>query len=241
LKKLLQKLKAFTLVEILVVVAIISIFSVSAVVGFGYLGDILRAREITGYIADVIKQEELKVLRGDFVESNVHFYPHFLIVTEKPEDAQLALALVYDGDCASEEGKISFGSDANLIKKNGDGEVLDIISVSNGDYQCVEFVPSDETEWSFQLSDAGKVSNIIRFIHFNLDRENWSANPLSLFEDSNKYPNSLDSLRSRVEIKAPYSQKKTYNSLNVPLNGSNTLSIMVHDQQENSVDELILR
>ena len=55
-------------------------------------------------------------------------------------------------------------------------------------------------EWSYQLSKDADKSNILRFIHFNLNREDL-ANPVYISSGEGEF----------ITIKAPYA-KKTYSS-----------------------------
>lgn len=191
----------FSLVELLVVISIVAILSVSSVLGFGYLGQILRVRESAGFLSDVVKQEELKVLRGDFDKAVVHFLTHYLAIEEWPTGSPLRLDL--GGACGESGYGISYLAipAGSLVKKNGDGEVLQITSATVAGTPCIEFKDSEDLEWNYQLTSGDQVSPVLRFVHFNLDR----SNP----QNANHIVNL-----SRMEIIAPYGKKRFYDSAN---------------------------
>lgn len=238
-----EKLKCsgFSLVELLVVVAVVAVLSVSSVVGFGYLGDILKAREVTGFISDNIRQEELKVLRGDFEKVVIHFLPDYLVIEEWPEDIDLGLAFdpCVDG---YQLDYIDFDGSANLTKRDEDGAVLAIENVTEVDIgECIQFDESEDIEWNYQLTKGNDYSPIIRFIHFNLHRESREQNPISITNDkidSSDYETVLDSGgSSQIEIIAPYSKKYIYYNDAVTA----IVRITAKDENENSEATLTLQ
>jgi len=229
--------KGFSLVEMLIVVAIIAILAVSATAGLGLLGDILKVRQVTGIMGDIIKQEDLKVLRGDFEKATIYFLPYYIVIEETPKELNLTLGIKKDPSCP-EGYKIDYGNDANLIQKDGEGETLDAKVVKTGDSDCVEFKTSEETEWNFQMIEGAKFSQNIRFVHFNVQRDNLT-NPIYV---------SLG-VDSKIEITAPYGKKKVYKIddedqyklLDDPSAPNYHVSITVTNQNENSSDTLILQ
>lgn len=214
------------MVELLVVVSIIAILSVSAVVGFGYLGDILKAREVTGFLGDVVKQEELKVLRGDFESTTVHFLDNYLVIESYAEDASLELTLGDSVDCADGHN-INIPIGGNLTQKDDEGTVMQIKTVLPGTAECIQFADSKQLEWNYELSSGDQQSNLLRFVHFNLKRENLN-NPIAVITE----------VGARVEIVAPYGKKNVYNK-----SGSLTdsVEITVEDAGGNSQDTFILQ
>jgi len=193
----------FTLVELLVVVAIVAVLSVSSVIGFGYLGNTLKAREAAGFVSDLVKQEELKVLRGDFAKAVIHFLPDYLVIEEWPPDATdyLNLGSTTCNNVPPDkhiEYKIEFSKAGNLTKKNGDGDVLEVkpVDAINSPI-CVPFKTASDTEWSYQLTSGDQSSAILRFVHFNLQRDN-TQNSLKL----------LSGYGSKAVINAPYGRKR---------------------------------
>ena len=190
----------FSLVELLVVVSIVAILSVSSVIGFGYLGNTLKAREAAGFISDIVKQEELKVLRGDFDKAVVHILTNYLVIEEWPTGAvdTLSLDSLCSGD--SPDYRIVYSESGNLTQKNGDGEVILIkpVTVATSP-ECVNFKSQKDLEWNYQLTSGGQASAILRFVHFNLQRDS-EAGGLWVTENPN----------SRIEIFAPYARKRFF-------------------------------
>lgn len=215
-----SKFAGFTLVELLVVISIVAILSISSIVGFGYLGDILKAREATGVISDLIKQEELKVLRGDLEKAIIHFLPDYVVIEEEPEGANLDLVLGNDTGC-TDGHNINYANNGNLTQKDGEGVVMQIKSVTSGS-ECIKFKNSEEEiEWNYQLVDGNQFSNIVRFVHFNLKRED-PSNLISIIEGDG----------SRVEIAAPYGKKQIYDDTGLV----DSVKLTVEDENKNSQD-----
>lgn len=205
--------------------------SVSSVVGFTQLGEILRIREVKGLMQDVIKQEELKVLRGDFEKVVIHYYEDYLVVEEYLENADLDLDIascVLPFDVNNYQLVFDSDQDSNLTKLDHEGEILEIKSVSAGSTECINFNdpnqnPSD-IEWAFQLTSGSDESNVIRFIHFNLKR------------DLQKFM-SIDpaDAGAKVEISAPYGKKRVFDSSGTLFDDSDSpLVIQVIDESGNS-------
>ena len=196
MKNKISKIKGFSLAELIVVVAIISIMSVSGVVGFRYMGDALRVKEVKGLITDTIKKAELEIIREDYTKNTIHFLEDYLIIVSETEDKELDLNLNMDMDCVEQD------DDGNLIKTDGDDNRLAIDTVLATDtYVCEDFNISDEIEWRYQLTrSAGsnkEVSEIIRFIHFNINRETPSGIAIDPTSD----------VEETMIIEAPYAKK----------------------------------
>jgi prepilin-type N-terminal cleavage/methylation domain-containing protein len=222
-----SKLSGFSLVELLVVVAIVAVMAVSTIVGFGYLEDILRAREITGLMSDVIKQEELKVLRGDFKNVTIHFLQDYMVIEETPREASFELTLDKTlCGTENEDYKIQFTQSGNLTKKDGDGAIIKIESATPPS-KCIEFKDSEDIEWNYQLTDGNKFSNVIRFVHFNIQRESL-GNPIFISEGAG----------SQIQIKAPYAKKDIYDDTG---NLVGWTEITAKDENDSSQDTLIIR
>jgi len=218
--------KGFTLVELIVVTAIIAIMSAATVVGFGYIGDTLKTREVTGILSDLIKQEELKILRGDFVKVTIKFLSDYVVVGEEPEGTGLDLSLKEDPSCA-ERYKIVFGNEANLTKMDSKGEIIDIKAVKKDQWECVTFKDAPDTEWNYRIADTENFSQNIRFIHFNIQREDLN-NPISITAGAD----------SKIELTAPYGKKIIYDNFG---NTQSKITLTVSDKNNNSSDTLVLQ
>lgn len=223
----------FTLVELLVVVSIVAILSVSSVIGFGSLGETLRARESAGFISDTVKQEELKVLRGDFEKAVIHFLKDYMVIEEWPTGATEDLKFL-EVTCATGDYQIEFATTAsgNLTQKDGDGVVLEVKPVVAPNVPvCPSFKTSHDVEWNYQLANADRSSAIVRFVHFNLQRDGIQEG-LSLKSGD----------RSKVEIFAPYGRKRFFKWVTEPapphLDPSSSLVITVGNA-DTSVNEAV--
>jgi len=196
----LNQSSGFSLVELLVVVSIVSILSVSSVIGFGYLGDTLKAKEAAGFISDIMKQEELKVLRGDFSKAVVHILADYLVIEEWQADAIDVLALG-SNDCDSNNYKILYKASGNLTQKDQDGNVIQVKPVTSSSNECIIFKSptNKDLEWNYQLVSGEQSSAVLRFVHFNLQRDDMGGG-LTI----------RSSAGSRVEIFAPYGRKRYF-------------------------------
>ena len=183
--------KGFSLVELIVVVAIIAIMSVSSVVGFRYMGEGLRKQETKGIISDLIKRTELEILRGDYSKSTINFLEDFLVIDGDLGDQEIVLTL--DDNCTNGY-QIKSDMPGTLYKKDIDGNVLDAGFISGN--TCIEFNESEEREWQLQVITTDSHSNILRFVHFNVNRENLN-NPILI----------KDGADAKLEIEAPYAKK----------------------------------
>jgi len=156
------------------------------------MGDTLRMREAKGIITDTIKKAELEILKEDYQKSTIHFLENYLVVISEPEGNNLELTL---GSPCPEGHNIQFGSSGDLIKKDGEGSTLSAKTVVSGTDECVEFAGSSETEWQYQVISNGDLSDIIRFIHFNINRTNPSGITIS------------SGVGANMAIEAPYAKK----------------------------------
>ena len=192
MKKIFETSPAFSLVELIVVISIIAVLSVGAYVGFRGTGDTLLAREAAGIVQDTVKITEMEILKDDYEKSTIYFLEDYLVIISEPEGKSLELTL--DNSC-TDGHNISFSSDGNLTKKDSNGNLIESKSVSSGESECVAFKNSEQIGWNYQLSSAGEVSDVIRFLHFNVDRE--KETNIKITSNEGKY----------MSIEAPYSKK----------------------------------
>lgn len=202
--------RGFSLVELLVIVSIISILSITSVAGFGRLKEILQLKEATHFLSDLIKQEELKVLRGDYDRAVIHFFKDYVVIEEYPADLAFDLFL-YD-QCPHGYGvKLGNEDGTTLIQKSPHGVVQTRNLQKNKPDCTTDFKKSPFTELSYQLVKGQEVSNVIRFMHFNLNR-----NPQDETQkDSIPSPVEISwGAKSRIEMVAPYGNKTIFNHEN---------------------------
>lgn len=221
-------LPAFSLVELMVVIAIIATVSLSSVVGFARLRDVLLLREASTFILDLVKQQELKILRGDFEKSTITFLNDYMVVEEFIEGATLDLSL-FDNCPAGKPGKygVSIKNDGQLVQSSPDGVIQTRqLSVNTNDCET-DIAGATYRELIYQLINGDQYSNRIRFVHFNLNREPNDA-------DKKRVNNTIEissGATTRVEISPPYGKKIIYNqqglvkpSWNIILRDKNTES-----------------
>lgn len=219
----------FTMVELMVVIAIISIMSVASVLGFGYLGDTLKTREVAGILVDLIKQEELKILRGDFNKATIHFLKNYVVIEEAEEGYKPEL-LKLESSCGEGGKNYEIGYtpavSGVLTQKDGDGKIVDIKRVESGK-ECIDFTGSTDKEWDYSLNESEEFSESLRFIHFNIQREDLN-NPISI----------TDGAGSRIELSAPYGKKIIYDSNGI---SQAKISLTVTDKNDRSKEILNLQ
>ena len=185
----------FTLMELLVVIAIIAIVSTVGIVGFRGLSDGLITKEAKGVIEDTVKSTELEVLQGDYKSAEISFLEKYLVIESAPEDKTLSLTLGDNTGC-TDGRNIDFESNGTLTKKDGSGNVLSAKAVTSSTNECIEFADSEEAEWVYQITSGDEVSDVIRFVHFNVNRETPSGITLD-WEGAEK----------TLLIEAPYAKK----------------------------------
>ncbi|MDH5597223.1 MAG: prepilin-type N-terminal cleavage/methylation domain-containing protein, partial [Candidatus Peregrinibacteria bacterium] len=83
--------KGFSLLEIMVVVAIVGIMAGSVVVGFNAFGNTIRTRETAGVLSDLLKGFELETIRRDYQKLTIQFEPAYLVVEADAEGTTLPL------------------------------------------------------------------------------------------------------------------------------------------------------
>lgn len=234
------KCRGFSLVELLVVISIVAVLSVSTVVGFSTLGDALRLREVTGILSDQVRQSELKVLRGDFEKVIIHFLPNYVVMEEHEkfnEDDLMTIVLdpddpiCVDGDGDDTGPQIVLSDSGNLTQKDENEEPLELEAAGAG-AQCIDFMESSEIEWNFKLTSGNESSNTLRLIHFNVKRD-----------DSPSILNISEGSFSRVEISAPYGKKRLYlyDDVTDSYTLVNTLDITVQNEDGDSQNTITIR
>ncbi len=204
------KTKGFSLVELLIIVSIISIMSSTTVVGLGRMKQALQFRESVAFLSDIVRAQELKVLRGDFEKVVIRFLENYLVIEEYPPESTLELAMF---DClARTKGEVDYGvtlgKNEGVLVQKGSDRVIQTRNLKKGVFDCqTDFSQSEELEISYQLTRLDEFSPIIKFIHFNLKREASDSlrgainNPIYIGVGSG----------SRIEMFAPYSKKLVYN------------------------------
>ena len=198
-------IRGFTLLEIMVVVAIISIMTPSMVLGFSSFGKTIQIRETAGTIEDLIKKLELEITQGNGQKTHLYFEKNFLIAKTENENSNLKLkykGLGVEG-CEENEIALEIGEGEKvvyLIKKDAQKNNLEITVQNANEIKCIsDFQKSKELEWEYKTNFNTSTSDSIRFIHFNLNRTDFS-NPIEINEGT----------EYSLEINAPYGKKLFY-------------------------------
>lgn len=169
-------MKGFSLLEIMVVVAIIGIMASSVVIGFNSFGETVRTQETAGVITDTLKNFELEMIRRDYVKQTIHFAEQYLVAEAQVESQTLDLEWNGQGACPAGEEELKIINSASpapvyLAQRDQYGNNIEINAFTgNTDTVCIDFTESGETEWQYQLFTGSDRSQIIRFIHFNIRR-----------------------------------------------------------------------
>lgn len=184
----------------MVVVSIISVLSISAIVGFGGVGSSIHTKQTAAATLDLIKKLELEVLTGWYESSSLTFEQNYLVAVSQLNNQTLSINWegIGESPCEPNEGKISWGDEGELIKSNAEN-VLSIKGVGSGGSECIYFTDSSDDQWSYQLkADQGNsYSSVIRLTHFELNRQN----PQGVTIDENEY---------EMLIESPYAKKALY-------------------------------
>lgn len=220
-------MKGFSLLEIMVTVAIISIMAGSVVIGFNSFGQTVRLRETAGVITDTVKNLELEMIRREYKKQTVNFEPDYLVVEAEVENQ--TLPLIWEGlggDCLPEEEWLKIDNSGSLspvylAQRDQYGNNIEIASIKafTVGKACVAFKDSEETEWQYQVFRGSQGSQIIRFLHFNIRRDDSKDKPTI---KPNKYT---------LEISAPYAAKEFFDDGDPP-SGPVTLTIQNDESSE---------
>lgn len=222
-------MKGFSLLEIMVTIAIISIMAGSVVVGFSSFGQTVRVRETAGVISDTVKNLELEMIRREYDKQIVHFEEDFLVIEARPEGQSLKLNWMGmgGGSCDDDMGRIEVDNSGSpdtifLAKRDQYGNNLEIVPIGAGmaEDRCVDFYESEETAETYQLFKGSDRSQAIRFIHFNIRRGDLSSN--AQVTAGNNYT---------LELNAPYAAKQYYDG-GIPANGTIQLTLSTQDSNE---------
>ncbi len=211
--------------EIMVTVAIISIMSGSVVIGFNSFGETVRVQETAGVITDMVKNLELEMIRRDYKKQTIHFEEDYLVIEAEVENQYLELEWNPSGGCGADEEELvvknaSPPTPVYLAQRDQYGNNIKITPyITASEPVCIEFLESEDTEVQYQVFRSSQVSQIIRFIHFNVRRDGSDESPAIV---DNKYT---------LEISSPYAAKEFYDDGNPP-GGPVVLTVKKDDSEE---------
>ena len=199
--------KGFTLIELMVVVAIMAIMSVGASVGFQSFFQYVTVQNASGYLQTVISQLSTEVSDNDYKKSSVYFEGLYLLVDSKSAAADLTLGwekvLVASGDCKVGDVKLKSSDEAYFFVRDNEGELLDdFMQLSQNQEICIDPLEHKKQEIIYELQTPTDTSNQIRL--FPLDPE--GNNSSGTFIEANDY---------RLDILWRYGQKKRYKAGNL--------------------------
>ena len=215
----------------MVTVAIISIMTGSVVVGFGSFGQTIRLQETKGIITDTINNLALEMNQRMYQQQVIHVKENYLIVEAKPVNESLILKWNGQGACGPDEEELEADNTGSpdLVHlayrdRLGNNRRLEGIKPSAKKTFCVNFTDAKDTQWRYQMFGSGRLSQSIRFIHFNIRR----GDPdLVRITGGNEYT---------VELSAPYAAKKLYSN-GAPETGHAEISV----ENEGSTDTIVLQ
>ncbi len=214
--------QGFSLLEVMVVVAIIAIMATTVSIGFSSFGNTVRVQESAGIIKDTINQLKLETIRKDYMKNTIQFDTNYLIVESEVEGANLDLE--WTGDCLNIDNT-GASNPVLLAQRDQYGNNLNLYTYDIDETECknVDFETSEEKEWQYQLFYENSYSNIIRFIHFNVNRN--ALRDLVIIED-NDYS---------LSIEAPYAKETFYASGTIE---TGPVTLTVRDEDEENSETL---
>lgn len=190
--------KGFTLLELMVVVAIISLMSVTTAIGFNRFSESVQVKETAGFLKDQLQALEIEVLQGDYLENNVYFLSNYLVIESSVSGSLLDL----DFDllaCAGEPGlNIVTTQPVQLAKQNEFGETLDISTYTSDVVICPDFLNQTESILEYSLFSSNQWSDKVRFVSFNFQNLD-SPDETTLIDEN-----------IRLLIDGPYVKKTVY-------------------------------
>jgi len=212
----------------MVVVAIISIMSGTVVLGFNSFGQTVRVRETAGVITDLIKNMELGMIRRDYKKQTIHFAPDYLVTEAEAEEQDPDLLLSWNGPsgtCGNAEELAIQNNSLSVVylaKRDNHENNMEINPISPGAVtECINFKNSEEPEWQYQLFSGSKKSQTIRFLHFNIRRDDQSNLP-AIEQGPPTYT---------LEISAPYAGETFYKN-GTPTTAPVVLTLKKEDSSE---------
>ena len=200
-----KKIKAFTLIELMVVVAIMAIMSVGASVGFQSFFQYVTVQNASGYLQTVISQLSTEVSDNDYKKSSVYFEDRYLLVDSRSVNADLTLGwekvLVATPDCQVGDIKLKSSDDAQLLE-GGANDTPSTVQMSQNEEICVNPFKYKEPETIYDLQAGRAFSNQIRIFPLDLEKGNSSG----AYIEANDY---------QLDILGQYGKKKRYKAGNL--------------------------
>ena len=162
--------RGFTLIELMVVIAISVIVFSAAAVGLGNTTDNRPLDESAEHVKDVVQQVEMKALQ-DLTRAEIEFLPGCLVIDEQYGDAP---AVDLNHTCPSPMEGFVVRSNGRLTKEtdlHGITSSAEIFASADEPVEiCFEFDSASDTQWVYRLrTDSGE--RTIRFVYPGLTRD----------------------------------------------------------------------
>ncbi|MFH1410398.1 MAG: prepilin-type N-terminal cleavage/methylation domain-containing protein [Patescibacteria group bacterium] len=214
----LRKTKGFTLIEMMVVVAIIAVMTSAVTIGFHSFFSTINVQNVPGYISDILHELSQEAILREYKKSSVYFENSYLLADSRNADADFTLdwekVSVTIGDCEAGNLRLKSSDDDQLLKRDANGELLDKpVQLLKDEEICIDPLEYKEREFVYSLESAHGFSNEIRIFPLNLNLRGSD----DIYLENNDY---------RLDILQPYGQKKRY--LNgIPLDDNTAATITV--------------
>jgi len=209
--------RGFSLVELMVTVAIIAIVSGTAYVGLGSFRESVIVQQSIEVLKDTLYIVEQEIVRDEYERATIYFDEEYLRVYAEPEDASLNLD--FQPACPDDVGVVT--SDMGQLKKRNEKVTIRIKNV-NGDSDCGNFMTSEDLKWEWQMFYNGNVSPNVRYIHYNPNRD--TTSDLTITNDDSGFG-------SYMVIEGPYVSKSFFDSTGTEVDEL-TLTLTDDDNEE---------
>ncbi|MBU1016525.1 prepilin-type N-terminal cleavage/methylation domain-containing protein, partial [Patescibacteria group bacterium] len=206
----------FTLIELMVVVAIIAVMTSTVTIGFHSFFSTINVQNVPGYIGDILHELSQEAILREYKESSVYFDNSYLLADSRNADADFTLdwekVSVTIGDCEAGDLRLKSSDDAELLSGSAD-KVFSSVHLPEDGEICVDPLEYKERELVYNLDSDTGFSNEIRIFPLNLNLRGSD----DIFLEVNNF---------RLDILQPYGQKKRYQG-GIPLEEDTDATITV--------------
>lgn len=222
---MLNSKKGFTLIEMMVVVAIIAILAGAASIGLKSFSATVSIKNAGSLLGDIIQEISTEAVLKDYEKTSIYFNSFHLLADSKMPSATMMLTwapvIVPSDGCRTGDIKLTSSADAQLFERNKEGNSLGTpITLTQGGSTCINPVKYQEREIVYQLQTDTAFSNKIRIFPVNPDFTGTNV----VVVVGNRY---------RLDILQPYGQKKLYNN-NVLVEKGATSQLTIENMNDNS-------
>ncbi|MFH0838042.1 MAG: prepilin-type N-terminal cleavage/methylation domain-containing protein [Patescibacteria group bacterium] len=212
----------FTLIELMVTIAIIVIMTGAVSVGFNSFFSTVGVQNAEGYISGIIDELKMETINDEYKKSSVFFESSYLLADSVNAGADLTLSwekvLTADGDCEAGDIRLKSSGDAELLLGSAD-KVFSSVQIPKDGEICVNPLEYKEREFVYNLESGHGFSNEIRIFPLNLNLRGSD----NIFVKDNDY---------RLDILRPYGQERRYqNGTLLDENTAATITIKSTDDE----------